>query len=189
MARSTHFDRGRIADACPGSESSYAQRFQCGNVVRRLIWTRMNNDIGSAGSDCWLALRRSDDNGVAADGNGVAEEVVVLAIRSGELRVLRPVCPAARRFDKNVSLPVDSYIGIRRCTSHYRIAADSHRGAKLVEVASIRRCQLGGFSHIVPSAGRLHEYIDRAPVGTDTRTVIRIPGYNSSFIPANGNRI
>src|SRR5580704_12177766 len=41
MARSTHFDRGRIADACPGSESSYAQRFQCGNVVRRLIWTRM----------------------------------------------------------------------------------------------------------------------------------------------------
>jgi hypothetical protein len=41
MARSTYFDRGRIADACPGSESGYAQRFQCGNVVRRLIWTRM----------------------------------------------------------------------------------------------------------------------------------------------------
>src|SRR5580692_11350046 len=43
MARSTYFDRGRIADACPGSESGYAQRFQCGNVVRRLIWTRMTD--------------------------------------------------------------------------------------------------------------------------------------------------
>jgi hypothetical protein len=42
MARSTYFDRGRIADACPGSESGYAQRFQCGNIVKRLIWTRMS---------------------------------------------------------------------------------------------------------------------------------------------------
>ena len=41
MARSTYFDRSRIADACPGSESGYAQRFQCGNIVKRLIWTRM----------------------------------------------------------------------------------------------------------------------------------------------------
>jgi hypothetical protein len=41
MARSTYFDRGRIADACPGSESGYVQRFQCGNLVKRLIWTRM----------------------------------------------------------------------------------------------------------------------------------------------------
>src|SRR5450755_4879898 len=41
MARSTYFDRGRIADACPGSESGYAQRFQCGNIVKRLIWTGM----------------------------------------------------------------------------------------------------------------------------------------------------
>jgi hypothetical protein len=41
MARSTYFDRGRIADACPGAESGYAQRFQCGNIVKRLIWTRM----------------------------------------------------------------------------------------------------------------------------------------------------
>ena len=41
MARSTYFDQGRIADACPGSESGYAQRFQCGNIVKRLIWTRM----------------------------------------------------------------------------------------------------------------------------------------------------
>jgi len=42
MARSTYFDRSRIADACPGSESGYAQRFQCGNIVKRLIWTRMD---------------------------------------------------------------------------------------------------------------------------------------------------
>jgi hypothetical protein len=42
MARSTYFDLGRGADACPGSESGYAQRFQCGNVVKRLIWTGMN---------------------------------------------------------------------------------------------------------------------------------------------------
>ena len=41
MARSTYFDLGRGADACPGSESGYAQRFQCGNVVKRLIWTGM----------------------------------------------------------------------------------------------------------------------------------------------------
>src|SRR5450755_1745561 len=45
MARSTYFDQGRIADACPGSESGYAQRFQCGNIVKRLIWTRMIADI------------------------------------------------------------------------------------------------------------------------------------------------
>jgi hypothetical protein len=44
MARSTYFDQGRIADACPGSESGYAQRFQCGNIVKRLIWTRMMLD-------------------------------------------------------------------------------------------------------------------------------------------------
>ena len=37
----TYFDLGRSADACPGSESGYAQRFQCGNVVKRLIWTGM----------------------------------------------------------------------------------------------------------------------------------------------------
>ncbi len=41
MARSTYFDLGRSADARPGSESGYAQRFQCGNVVKRLIWTGM----------------------------------------------------------------------------------------------------------------------------------------------------
>src|SRR6266851_3865884 len=41
MARSTYFDLGRSADACPGSESGYAQRFQCGNIVKRRIWTRM----------------------------------------------------------------------------------------------------------------------------------------------------
>ena len=41
MARSTYFDLGRSADVRPGSESGYAQRFQCGNVVKRLIWTRM----------------------------------------------------------------------------------------------------------------------------------------------------
>jgi hypothetical protein len=41
MARSTYFDPGRSADACPGSESGYAQRFQCRNIVKRLIWTRM----------------------------------------------------------------------------------------------------------------------------------------------------
>jgi hypothetical protein len=41
MARSTYFDLGRSADACLGSESGYAQRFQCGNIVKRLIWTRM----------------------------------------------------------------------------------------------------------------------------------------------------
>jgi len=39
MTRSTYFDLGRSADACPGSESGYAQRFQCGNVVERLIRT------------------------------------------------------------------------------------------------------------------------------------------------------
>jgi hypothetical protein len=42
MARSTYFDLGRSADARPGSESGYAQRFQCGNVVKRLIGTGMN---------------------------------------------------------------------------------------------------------------------------------------------------
>jgi hypothetical protein len=41
MARSTYFDLGRTADACPGSESGYAKRFQCGNMVKRRIWTRM----------------------------------------------------------------------------------------------------------------------------------------------------
>jgi hypothetical protein len=41
MTRSTYFDLGRSADARPGSESRYAQRFQCGNVVKRLIGTRM----------------------------------------------------------------------------------------------------------------------------------------------------
>ena len=41
MARSTYFDLGRSADACPGSASGYAQRFQCGNIVKRRIWTRM----------------------------------------------------------------------------------------------------------------------------------------------------
>jgi len=41
MARSTYFDLGRSADACLASESGYAQRFQCGNIVKRLIWTRM----------------------------------------------------------------------------------------------------------------------------------------------------
>src|SRR3984893_130910 len=30
--------------ACPGSESGYAQRFQCGNIVKRRIWTRMGFD-------------------------------------------------------------------------------------------------------------------------------------------------
>src|SRR5216683_1594862 len=45
MARSTYFDLGRSADACPGSESGYAQRFQCGNIVKRRIWTRM---VGNA---------------------------------------------------------------------------------------------------------------------------------------------
>jgi hypothetical protein len=42
MTRSTYFDLGRSADARPGSESRYAQRFQCGNVVKRLIGTRMS---------------------------------------------------------------------------------------------------------------------------------------------------
>ena len=41
MAGSTYFDLGQNADACPGSESGYAQRFQCGNVVKRLIGTGM----------------------------------------------------------------------------------------------------------------------------------------------------
>ena len=45
MARSTYFDLGRSADACPGSESGYAQRFQCGNIVKRRIWTRMNENL------------------------------------------------------------------------------------------------------------------------------------------------
>src|SRR5713226_2149992 len=45
MARSTYFDLGRSADACPGSESGYAQRFQCGNIVKRRIWTRMMSDV------------------------------------------------------------------------------------------------------------------------------------------------
>ncbi|SRR5258708_4446228 len=45
MARSTYFDLGRSADACLGSESGYAQRFQCGNIVKRPIWTRMKRDI------------------------------------------------------------------------------------------------------------------------------------------------
>ena len=44
MARSTYFDLGRSADACPGSESGYAQRFQCGNIVKCRIWTRMGVD-------------------------------------------------------------------------------------------------------------------------------------------------
>ena len=47
MARSTYFDLGRSADACPGSESGYAQRFQCGNIVKRRIWTRMNSDCSA----------------------------------------------------------------------------------------------------------------------------------------------
>ncbi len=42
MTRSTYFDLGRSADARPGSESGYAQRFQCGNVVKRLIGTGMS---------------------------------------------------------------------------------------------------------------------------------------------------
>jgi hypothetical protein len=41
MTRSTYFDLGRSADARPGSESGYAQHFQCGNVVKRLIGTGM----------------------------------------------------------------------------------------------------------------------------------------------------
>lgn len=41
MARSTYFDLDRSAEACPGSESGYAQRFQCRNIVKRRIWTRM----------------------------------------------------------------------------------------------------------------------------------------------------
>ena len=45
MARSTYFDLGRSADACPGSVSGYAQRFQCGNVVKRLIWTGMSPPV------------------------------------------------------------------------------------------------------------------------------------------------
>src|SRR5216683_6886366 len=50
MARSTYFDLGRSADACPGSESGYAQRFQCGNIVKRRIWTRMRvNGSGATG--------------------------------------------------------------------------------------------------------------------------------------------
>ena len=47
MARSTYFDLGRSADACPGSESGYAQRFQCGNIVKRRIWTRMRRNTRS----------------------------------------------------------------------------------------------------------------------------------------------
>src|SRR5947209_2643748 len=47
MARSTYFDLGRSADACPGSESGYAQRFQCGNIVKRRIWTRMTRTTAS----------------------------------------------------------------------------------------------------------------------------------------------
>jgi hypothetical protein len=47
MTRSTYFDLGRSADARPGSESRYAQRFQCGNVVKRLIGTRMILDRSS----------------------------------------------------------------------------------------------------------------------------------------------
>jgi len=39
--KSTYFDLGRSADTRPGSESGYAQRFQCGNIVKRRIWTRM----------------------------------------------------------------------------------------------------------------------------------------------------
>jgi hypothetical protein len=45
MTRSTYFDLGRSADARPGSESGYAQRFQCGNVVKRLIGTGMSRSI------------------------------------------------------------------------------------------------------------------------------------------------
>jgi hypothetical protein len=48
MARSTYFDLGRSADARPGSESGYAQRFQCGNIVKRRIWTRMTLDLVTA---------------------------------------------------------------------------------------------------------------------------------------------
>jgi len=44
MARSTYFDLSRSADACLGSESGYAQRFQCGNVVKPLIWTGMRRE-------------------------------------------------------------------------------------------------------------------------------------------------
>jgi hypothetical protein len=56
MARSTYFDLGRSADACPGSESGYAQRFQCGNIVKRRIWTRMtDNTLGIAGPTAALA--------------------------------------------------------------------------------------------------------------------------------------
>ena len=49
MARSTYFDLSRSADACLGSESGYAQRFQCGNVVKPLIWTGMLGTIQPTG--------------------------------------------------------------------------------------------------------------------------------------------
>jgi len=67
MARSTYFDLGRSADACPGSESGYAQRFQCGNIVKRLIWTRMfpltqifpHSRPCSSGQTKWATVGRS----------------------------------------------------------------------------------------------------------------------------------
>src|SRR5229473_2241492 len=98
MARSTYFDLGRSADACPGSESGYAQRFQCGNIVKRRIWTRMI--LGPFGPDTDIrryGLRLCERGGKNAKKRAavaVARKLAVLLHRlwvSGEVyEPLRP---------------------------------------------------------------------------------------------------
>src|SRR5208282_2931419 len=85
MARSTYFDLGRSAGACPGSESGYAQRFQCGNIVKRRIWTRMlsnrlipvilvaqNPKGGEHEHAAQVSIRKSDEEETNSDGRCLA---------------------------------------------------------------------------------------------------------------------
>src|SRR5260370_1703360 len=77
MTRSTYFDLGRSADARPGSESGYAQRFQCGNVVKRLIGTDGNDSAYTRLLDALGAVRlRCDEITLATEERrpGVLEE-------------------------------------------------------------------------------------------------------------------
>src|SRR4029077_9292913 len=98
MARSTYFDLGRSADACPGSESGYAQRFQCGNIVKRRIWTRMqcNSLLNERTYGCLTNLRFSTRMEADPDalkksiGNGRLKDRYKMERRLGRIQARNP---------------------------------------------------------------------------------------------------
>src|SRR5712692_10645703 len=96
MARSTYFDLGRSADACPGSESGYAQRFQCGNIVKRRIWTRMGLNtlvecpgVASTWMICALSARwRFTNNDRTPTDRTIRRWILNLSAGNSKLRLL-----------------------------------------------------------------------------------------------------